>query len=77
MVKRKKNEMAGWGWRQCCRALVHFYIRFFMYQGYDLWKKRKANCTGSTWLMYRGGFSPGTRPTCYVSKHTMVYDEGE
>jgi hypothetical protein len=19
----------------------------------------------------------GTRPTCYVSKHTMVYDEGE
>jgi hypothetical protein len=25
----------------------------------------------------RGGKFITTRPTCYVSKHTMVYDEGE
>ena len=34
-----------------------------------LWALRK--------LMYGGGEFTTTRHTCYVSKHTMVYDKGE
>ena len=30
-----------------------------------------------TWSDARGGKFTTNRPTCYVSKHTMVYDEGE
>ncbi len=45
------------------------------------WLSRHPNSqyspTGSTRFDVRGGISPTTRPTCYVSKHTMVYDEGE
>ena len=32
---------------------------------------------GSTWSDAQGGKFTTTRPTCYVSKHTMVYNEGE
>ena len=32
---------------------------------------------GSMWSDAQGGKSTTTRPTCYVSKHTMVYDKGE
>ena len=41
---------------------------FFSVQSYGLY------CTGFD--VRRGKFTI-TRPTCYVSKHTVVYDEGE
>jgi len=44
----------------------HFPATLFLVQSYGLYV-----------VDARGGKFITTRPTCYVSKHTMVYDEGE
>ena len=46
--------------------LFNFPATLFLVQSYGLYV-----------VDARGGKFITTRPTCYVSKHTMVYDEGE
>ena len=51
-----EEDVVGQRWRvgaprQPTTRQVLVYIRFFMYQGYDKWKNRKAHCTPSKCLM--------------------------
>ena len=45
--------MGGWDWRQCCRALEIFYIRFCMYQGYASHFFPEAHCMSFPPLFFK------------------------
>jgi hypothetical protein len=47
-------------------SLFNFPATLFLVQSYGLYVDDA-----------RGAILVSTRPTCYVPKHTMVYDEGE